>query len=310
MSERLRVAILGATGHVGKVLADGLATTHELTLYARRPAVAAAFADALGLAVAIDGLDNLASGEHDSLVNCIGVGDPAAVAADPALVYRVTQAADDLALTYLAENPGCTLVNFSSGAAYCSEFAEPADDDTRAALRAADLRADQHYGLAKLASEGRHRAESSHGIIDLRLFSLFSRHIDVGSAFMMNDVVRCLRSGETLATGSADNTRDYVAPADLCALVGLSIGARDGANLAVDVFSSAPVAKFELLDAMRERFGLRYVVEGGVLGVGATGAKPKYYSLSRKAAQLGYAPSRTSLEALVQEVETLLATTR
>lgn len=309
MSDRPRVAILGATGHVGKVLAAGLARTHALTLYARRPDAVAGFALGAGLEVAIGSLDTLGQRDHDVLINCIGVGDPNAVAANPDEVYRVTAFADDLALGYLAQRPDCRLVNLSSGAAYCAAFDVPADDDTPADLRVGRLRDDQHYGLAKLASEGRHRANPQHAIIDLRLFSLFSRHISSDAAYFMNGVMRSLRAGARFVTGPTDHVRDYVAPSDLTALVSACV-AHTPANASFDVFSRAPIGKFELLDALSERFGLHYEVDRSLDANAATGAKPAYYSTSRAAASLGYIPAYSSLETVVEEVEGLLGDKR
>ena len=309
MSERRSIGILGATGHVGKVLAAGLSADHEMTLYARRPEVASAFAKARGIRVAVASLNSLGEARHDALVNCIGVGDPVAVRANPALVYEVTCWADGLALGYLDANPGCRLVNFSSGAAYCSEFEVPAHDGMAVSLEAAALRPDQHYGLAKLASEGRHRALRDAAIIDLRLFSLFSRDVDSSAGFLMNEVLRCVLRGTTLVTGPVDHIRDYVAPADLCSLVGACIECAP-VNEAVDVYSAAPVGKFEMLDAFRDLFNLAYTVDDVQAASGATGSKPAYFSGSRGAGALGYVPTRTSLETLIEESEALLKTTR
>lgn len=309
MSERRSVGLLGATGHVGKVLAAGLSGEYALTLYARRPEVATAFARSLGIAATSAPLAALGGGEHEAVINCIGVGDPKAVSADPARVYEVTCAADELALGYLAQHPSCRLVNFSSGAAYCSRFEEPASDRTVAALAAGALRPDQHYGLAKLASEGRHRALSSLAIVDLRLFSLFSRYIDPSAGFLMNDVLRCVRDATPLVTGAGDHVRDYIAPSDLCALVAACLEF-ERTNDAFDVYSAAPVSKFELLEAFRGRFRLGYTVDDSRTSASATGSKPAYFSLSRKASALGYTPAKTSLEALFEESEVLLQTTR
>jgi len=309
MSERPRVAILGATGHVGKVLADGLAGTHALTLYARRPEVAAAFARGAGLEVAVDSLDALSQQNHDALINCIGVGDPRAVVADPDEVYRVTAFADDLALRYVEQRSHCRLINISSGAAYCSQFDEPADEDTVADLSAGRLRSDQHYGLAKLASEGRHRANTDLAIIDLRLFSLFSRHIDPDAGYLMNGVVRSLRDGTPFLTGPADHMRDYVAPGDLAALVSACV-ACEPRNASFDVFSGAPVGKFELLDGLAREIGLHYEVDDSLTENAATGAKPAYYSNNHAATELGYRPSSTSLETVIEVTASLLGNQR
>ncbi len=135
------------------------------------------------------------------------------------------------------------------------------------------LRPNQHYGLAKLASEGRHRALSKLTIIDLRLFGLYSHHIVLSAGFLMNEVVRCVLDGTTLVTGPV-------------------------------------VGKFELLEAFRDRFGLTYTIDDAPSIAGARGSKPAYFSLSRKAGTLGYAPTRTALATLIEESEALFRTKR
>lgn len=306
MSESLDIAIIGATGHVGKVLTAGLAETHEITLYARRPEVAAAFAAGISSRIAAEPLHSLGKRGHAALINCIGGGDPSMITSGLLDVYSVTALADELALNYLSDHPNCRLVNFSSGAAYCSDFVEPAYDGTPTALSAGHLRDDQHYGLAKLASEGRHRAAKKHAIIDVRLFSLFTRFIDQESGFLMNGVLQSLRSDSAFLTSPVDHVRDYVSPSDLVSLVDVMLGSAP-ANCAVDVYSAAPVGKFELLEELANQFGLVYFVDESLAPLSATGVKPAYYSTSQAAAAFGYTPEKTSLEAIVEELEELLA---
>jgi len=302
-----RVAILGATGHVGRVLCAGLAGRFSVTLYARRPEAALAFARSLSGdgRVHAKHISTLSEGRHDVVVNCIGIGDPAAVNSDPSLVYTVTQYSDDVAMSYLAAHPDARLINLSSGAAYCSDFSRPASADTTSDIPANGLVVRHHYGLAKLASEGRHRAATSAAIVDLRLFSLFSRFIDPRATYLMNDVVGCISSGDVLITGPDDFWRDYVAPEDLASLVARCIEA-PAENRAYDVYSLAPVRKFELLQEFSTRFALAYRVDE-VRGVaGDDQWKAAYYSLDHSAGSIGYTPTMTSLETLAEEVAAIL----
>lgn len=307
LSSAESVAVLGATGHVGRVVMAGLAGTFPLTAYGRRPEAAREFASRVlpGAGVSIAALADLAGSEHDVLINCIGIASPADVVATPARAYEVAAFADELVSSYLAHHEETRVVSFSSGAAYCSRFVAPADDANMVELSPDALSREQHYGLAKLASEGRHRAMTGASIIDLRLFGLFSRYADVEAAYLMTDAVRALAAGAELVVTADDVVRDYVSPADLCALLGACIDSAPR-NDVFDVYSALPVGKFELLDALARDFGLRYRVESGA-GVAATGTKPHYYSLSRRASALGYSPSATSLAAVEEELSVLLS---
>jgi hypothetical protein len=78
-------------------------------------------------------------------------------------------------------------------------------------------------------------------------------------------------------------------------------------NCAVDCYSREPIDKHSLLKAMSERFGLNYeVTGGGSFLVNATGAKPHYYSLNRRAAQFGYEPIWSSLDCITTETMAIL----
>ena len=58
---------------------------------------------------------------------------------------------------------------------------------------------------------------------------------------------------------------------------------------------------------MAEHFGLCYEVVGDTsVLVNATGAKPNYYSLNRKAAEFGYQPTWSSLECILAETAAIL----
>jgi len=94
--------------------------------------------------------------------------------------------------------------------------------------------------------------------------------------------------------------RDYLHPTDFYTLV-CALFSAPAANAAVDCYSRAPIDKPNLLAAMQEKFGLRYEVTDAIAGVNATGSKPHYYSLNKRAADFGYQPALTSLEGILQE---------
>lgn len=99
--------------------------------------------------------------------------------------------------------------------------------------------------------------------------------------------------------------RDFLHPSDFYELVNVLLAAPP-ANTAVDCYTRAQIDKPTLLAAMREQFGLRYEIVAAVAGVNATGSKPHYYSLNKRAADFGYQPAFTSLEGIVQEIQAKL----
>ncbi len=188
---------------------------------------------------------------------------------------------------------------------YGTEFAEPAGDDMPAVIDVNHIGTSDHYGIAKLAAEGRHRAARDLSIVDLRLFGLFSRHVNMAARYFMTDVVDAVRTGRELVTGPAEMWRDYVDPRDLATLV-RAVLAADAANDVYDVTSAAPVSKFETLSFFAKEHGLRYAVDESLVLPAATGAKINYYSTSTRAERIGYTPRYTALEAVAREAAAIL----
>jgi len=317
VGERTRVAILGGTGHVAKCLTAGMWANPavEMTLVARNLASLDAFVATLPQASTRQAwppsrtitFDDFAAGGYDAIINCVGFGDPAALAAaSRESIFALTERFDRLVFDYLGRSPETRYVSFSSGAAYGGGFEKPASESTCSVYPANRLTSRDFYGLAKLAAEARHREMSESAIVDLRLFGLYSRYIDPRARYFMNDVHRALVTGEKLTVGPGEMWRDYVDPTDLAALV-LAVLDSSPRNDVFDVYSAAPTSKSEVLEDFAERYGLAYDVGEGGQGISPTGAKPYYYSVSRRAAEIGYAPRRTSLETLRSETDARLA---
>jgi len=309
--ETVRVALLGATSHIARgLIASFLGRErYELLLYARSPERVRDFVAVHGGGRA-EVLPLAAFGERpcDVVVNCIGIGDPGRLQADPAAILSLTETWDSAVLDFLDRHPDALYLNFSSGAAYGRDFSRPADDATPARFPLNALSGADWYGIAKLHAEARHRAATGLNIVDLRVFSYFSRFIDFQSRFLLAEIVVALQEGSELLVSSTDIIRDYVHPEDLAALVELCI-ARRRLNGAYDVHSREPVRKFAILEEFATRFGLRYRIADDAAPVSATGDKAHYYSLSRRVEELGYRPAFTSLECLCGETAALLCST-
>jgi nucleoside-diphosphate-sugar epimerase len=234
------------------------------------------------------------------------VGDPARAAAMGSAILEVTRTYDDLALDYVRAHEGCRYIFLSSGAAYGGAFESPVDENSPAVLPLNAMTGEHWYGLAKLTTEGVHRAHANLAIVDLRVFSYFSHTQDLAARFLITDILRSIVQGSVLSTSADFIVRDFVHPADLHSLVECVLAA-PAMNNVLDVYSRAPVDKPTLMAAMRDRFGLRYETAARPPGVNATGAKSHYYSLNRRAAAYGYAPRFTSLEGVLHESQLALA---
>lgn len=310
---RKRVAVLGATGHVGKCVTAALLGHggQDVTAVVRDTAALGRFLETVpgGADARACSFDEFRGRDFDVIVNCVGVGSPDSIRSLGEDIFDLTERFDRLVLEYVDRRPETLCIAFSSGAVYGSDFSTPG---TGSAPRHADresLARRDYYGQAKLASEARHRSASERFIVDLRLFGLFSKYADVQARSLMGDVYRAVSLREMLTVSAEDVVRDYVDPYDLFGLLQCVMLATPR-NDAFDVYSAAPIGKFALLEAFAERYDLRFTVGASLCMPDATGSKPMYFSTDRRAASIGYQPEWTSLEALFRATDALMSDAR
>lgn len=305
----MKIAILGATSQIARDLIVSLsgATGNQLHLFARRTEDVLGWLAANGMAGhhPVGSFAEFGKQEFDAIINFVGAGDPAQIAKMGGEILDVTLRFDEMVLEYLKTHPSCRYLFLSSGAAYGSNFAEPVRRETPAIITINDLAAHEWYGVAKLHAECRHRAHPELHIIDIRVFNYFSRTQDIDARFLVTDMLRAIRNKTVLKTSSDYIVRDYLHPSDFYRLVTALLTA-PAANAAVDCYSKAPIDKPGLLQAMQNEFGLRYEVMEAHTTINATGGKPHYYSLNKRAAEFGYQPQLTSTEGVLKEAAAML----
>jgi nucleoside-diphosphate-sugar epimerase len=305
----MRIAILGATSQIARDLIASFQAEQDklLYLFARRPDEVTSWLKTMCLTdqCLVDDFSGFASYEFDAIINFVGAGNPARVAAMGNSIFDVTSRFDCMVLDYLKKHPTCRYLFLSSGAIYGSNFSEPANRDTPAIVPVNNLTVQDWYGVAKLHAECRHRAHAEFPIVDIRVFNYFSHSQDISARFLITDIVRAISNDIMLKTSAAEIVRDYLHPSDFFRLVSSLLSA-DPINTAVDCYSRAPIDKASLLSRMQKQFGLRYEFTESNVSVNATGTKPHYYSLNTCAAELGYQPALSSLDGIVQEATVIL----
>lgn len=309
----MRIAILGATSQIARDLTGSFAAMADdhLHLFVRRSDEVSKWnmSQEFSGRYPVDCYSEFPKHEFDAIINFVGVGNPARAAALGNSIFDVTLRFDEMALEYLRAHHSCRYLFLSSGAAYGAAFNAPAKRDTQAVVAINDLASHEWYGVAKLHAECRHRACSDFNIFDIRVFNYFSHTQDINARFLITDILRAIRDKAVLKTSPDYIVRDFLHPSDFYRLVRALLDA-PRANVAVDCYSRAPVDKPALLAMMQEEFGLRYEIAKEAVGVNATGIKPYYYSLNRRAAELGYLPGLTSLEGILQESRKILGLAR
>ena len=121
----------------------------------------------------------------------------------------------------------------------------------------------------------------------------------------MTEVCYAIKFRGLFRTSSVDIVRDYIYPPDLYKLFSLII-ASEPQNTAVDCYSLAPASKLCILRAMKDNFGLNFEISPLESGLVASGIKPHYYSLNKKAAEFGFEPTMTSIDSVIGEASLLL----
>ncbi|MBC3917989.1 NAD(P)-dependent oxidoreductase [Undibacterium sp. CY18W] len=306
----MRIALLGATSQIARDLLLSLNAQEELEilLYARRPEYLASWLNDHDMQgrYQIAGFSAFSiEEEFDAIINFVGVGNPVQTTALGIAIIELTRAFDELVLDYLSHYPRCRYLFLSSGAVYGTGFDKPVDEQTRAEVPLNQIQPQDWYALAKLQAECRHRSLSTMAIVDIRVFNYFSNRQDMTTGFLMGDIVRAIQNNTVLHTSSDYIVRDYLHPSDFYRMITALLHAPP-INTAVDCYSKAHIDKTALLAAMQKKFGLRFDVTTRNTGINATGNKPHYYSLNRRAATFGYEPELTSLEGLYKETSIIL----
>lgn len=305
-----RIAILGASSRIAGdyILWKSRQEGVELYLFVRRPQEMRDWLAQRGIScqVRVMSYKDFGAGEtYAVVINFVGIGDPAKALALGSDILEVTHRFDSLALDYVQRNSGCRYLFMSSGAAYGRRFETPAQEETQAVFFLNALGKEDWYGMAKAHAECRHRAYAALPIMDIRIFNYISETLDLNARFLVTDAVRAIRDRTVLITSAEHTVRDYVHARDFCALIDAVLAAPP-TNDVVDCYSRAPIEKADMLQALQAAHGLRYEISLVPEGINATGRKPCYYSLNRRAGRFGYRPELTSLDGVLEAMRRVL----
>ena len=299
---KLKLAILGCTGHVGKNIMYffGSEKIVELYLFSRDKK---RLSDTIEYCEISDTVSSRTYNEFnkldfDVIINCVGISDTAKIEFEGNTILKLTEDIDSMIMEYMQKHTNTKLINFSSGAVYGEQVDSPIKDSTLPVNRSKDV---SSYASAKIESEIRHREQDKLNIIDLRLFSFFSRFMDLNSRFLISEIIRSIEQKKTLITNEFDFFRDYIHPKDLFSFLKKCIEKKH-INDVFDLYSKKPIGKFELLESLQDKYGLLYEIRPSSGFSSPTGFKKNYFSESRKAKLLGYEPEYSSLGTIEDEM--------
>ncbi|BBN58985.1 NAD-dependent epimerase/dehydratase family protein [Hydrogenovibrio marinus] len=304
----MKIAILGATSQIAKDLILSIRDRepeHELILFSRSNKKVSEQFELLGESVNYPCFEYVDFNEQfsfDVIINFIGIGDPAAALDMGRDIFEVTEYFDNLVLNYLRNCPSSKYIFISSGAVFGGNFERPVDNNTTSVIHLNQLQQTDWYGVAKLNAEAKHRAIQHFDIVDVRVFNYFSSTLNVNARFLITDIIRAIKNKEKLQTAPENIVRDFITPVDFYYLISRIIQSPPGVNFALDCYTKEPVDKFSLLNTFSEKYGLEYCIKRDGVSVNATGAKLNYYSINKIAYKVGYQPSMTSLEGVLDQV--------
>ncbi len=306
-----KIAIIGASGYIGKSLVHKFSQEqeYEVFLFVRSKEKMINFLHTIEAInkFEVNYIADFENIKYDAVINCTGVGKPSDLTTNPANIFAVTEQFDNLILEYLQKNKNTLYINFSSGAVYPQTTSGDNATGAKTMLDINNLRPSDYYAIAKINAEAKHRAMPDYNIVDLRIFSFFSRFVDIQAHFLMSDIIGCIKDKTTLKTSEEDIIRDYVCPDDLYSLIRI-LFARQKINDVFDVYSLKPVSKFELLYFLRKKYALDYEIKSSSEHLSPTGQKNAYFSKNRKAADIGYVPKHTSLSGIGYEMDAMIWT--
>lgn len=313
--KKLKIAILGATSHIAKGLIYNFLQNGEFTLHlfirqSDKVSEIHHFLNTIERTAARKclihkGYNDFLRCSYDVVINCIGVGTMKKLQGDYTKYFTVTEEYDNLVINYLKKHSAALYISFSSGAIYGREFSSPAKKNTANCLRINYIAPEDYYSITRINAEAKHRAFKNLNIVDLRLFSYFSRFADLKDDYFIIEIIKCLLNKKVFKTNKSNIVRDYLHPQDLFSAIKrcIEIGKINGS---FDIVSKKPASKWEIINYFASEYGLKYKVTPSFKYISATGSKNNYYSISKNALYLKYHPQFTSMDTIKEESKYIL----
>jgi hypothetical protein len=193
----------------------------------------------------------------------------------------------------------------SSGAIYGRGHQCPVEEESVNRVRVNHIVPEDYYGIVRLNAEAKHRAFSRLNIVDLRIFSYYSRYMDISDGYFMAELIHCVARKEEFRTNNIDMVRDYLHPEDLFCMVQSCLKFRN-INDAFDLLSRLPVRKMEILKYFSKKYGLKYVIDDTHAPMTATGVKHVYCSNYQNSITVGHFSKFSSMDTIKGESDHII----
>ena len=306
----MRIAILGATSQIAQdlILSFSKNQHYDFSLFGRNIELLEKWINSENLSDKYQVQEYSEFGNHqkyDVIVNFVGIGDPAKAQIMGSDIFKVTEQYDDMVLKYLKQHKKTKYIFLSSGAVYGGNYQEPVNKDTVAITDINNLKSTDWYAISKLYAEAKHRSMPELSIVDVRVFNYFSHTQDMNARFLITDIVRAIKNKEVFKTSADNIIRDFITPPDFYRLIQAIIDFKP-INTALDCYTKSPVSKFDLLNELKDEFGLKYEIDRDVDIVNASGSKINYYSKNHLAGRISYFAKYSALDGIFNEIKSVL----
>lgn len=280
----MRIAILGSSGHVANNLFRSFRDNKDFVYQFSRESIEDPYD--INSMYNVRSYNELYYCNYDAIINCVGFGNPASVETAGAEIFRVTEKYDNMCIDYLKIHPSTKYVYISSGVA-----------NNR--IDTSNL-----YQLSKIYTETKHRTLPELNIIDIRLYSFFTRFSNLEDSFFMSQLIKSIKNKTEFVTDEALMWRDYINPKDLYSLIQLCLQ-EEKINGWFNTFSLKPVEKFEILEYFQNKYNLRVKFVPKHTGFSSSNDS-SYFAKGTDGVKQGYKPTYTSIDTIKEESEFLL----
>jgi len=254
------IAIFGASGQIGKCLAYYFRqkTDYTLLLFSRSE----------------NYLNYKSFQGADVIINCIGYGTYKE-GYDYTKIFETSEYYDNMIIEYLKKEPESIYINFSSGI-----------------VNKQDIEEDDYLIIMKKYMETKHRAYKDLNIIDIRLYSFFSRWANLDDNYLLQSIVKAVMNKKEFISCGDNLQRNYIHPEDLFDFINLILNVKE--NKAYEVGALEHVYKSEIMGYFMKNYNIK--VEYGNNFKSLTGDKIEYIPKF-----IHNKPKYKSMETIIQE---------
>jgi len=193
--------------------------------------------------------------EYKWIINCIWIWNPEKLKEIWKNIIFLTEKYDNLIIEYLKYNTNSIYINFSSWAIYKGSFSKVINEKTLSNIDINNIDYSDYYYISKIYSEVKHRSLKELNIVDLRIFSFYSKYIDINSSFFMSELIKSIKEKTPFITNKKNFTRDFISPEWLFNII-ILILKKDKINNWFDVISKSSITKNEILNFMKNKYNL------------------------------------------------------